>query len=93
MAKFISLPIVTAEMLETARVVRFNDLKQGDFFLFGFDLCNVYNRRVCQKKLNTTRFLCQENSKSKPVIDSFWKKRRSNYEYVIQIELVDSTTF
>ena len=60
MAEFIPLPIVTPEMLETAQIMRFNDLKLGDFFLFGFELDNIYNRRINQK-VGAKQFSYQED--------------------------------
>ncbi len=86
MAKFIPLPIVTPEMLETAQLVRFNDLKLGDFFLFGMDLDNVYNCRISQK-VGAKQFSYQNDSKHKPQVDSFWDRKVSNYEYVARIDV------
>lgn len=86
MAKFIPLPIVTPEMLETAQIMRFNDLKLGDFFLFGFELDNIYNRRINQK-VGAKQFSYQEDSKHKPQLDEFWVRKVSNYQYVARIDV------
>ena len=86
MARFIPLPIVTPEMLETAQIMRFNDLKLGDFFLFGFELDNIYNRRIGQK-VGVKQFSYQEDSKHAPQVDSFCKRKVSNYEYVARIDV------